>query len=563
MSGQIVPGNRNGLTATQAYPGLGSILNTESTLINQSQRNNLQQQQQSQLNGTTRPPMSFQKPNNRLSPTGSRGFSPTDNFPPRLSLGGNLGDLDNSVFPGPWDKRPPNPFNLDNNDFPSLSRGMRDFQVRTPTSPTVTAPGRPPSISDTGLSHLGSPSPLANSLSSSIRPMMDLSLSSNPPQPPPPGSVQNQSGAQSGSLSQQQLAVQQQVQHPLTGAIPGLSSTLPGRNYISSLSKSNQDGTSFSIQDDQDFPALDNTPASLQPPVDKDPAASFREYDNDLRSSFEATLNSVPMPTVHNSRPINGVNQIKYDPTQQKLTNIPKSMLTDKYSFLGCLHVLEQIFDSQPKPPSSGTPSSQQGGAAAAGSPESSKSGNSNGVTPPPGVVITPPINQPVRRPHFPTFDKDLTKMGLVDGYSSVKDTRLIYRFQSPFANMPCRAQDIDMFVPSEYRTNALISDKLTVIKPSKWGEDLLFWMFYSNPNDHMQLTAADELYNRNWRFHKEKKIWISKTQNIKAREQNINYEEGTFHVWDVDSWKKVPKDMKVEYSKLEDKSPLHQARSL
>ena len=53
--------------------------------------------------------------------------------------------------------------------------------------------------------------------------------------------------------------------------------------------------------------------------------------------------------------------------------------------------------------------------------------------------------------------------------------------------------------------------------QPSKWGEDLLFWMFYSNPNDHMQLQAADELYNRNWRFHKEKKIWISKTQNIKV----------------------------------------------
>ena len=36
-----------------------------------------------------------------------------------------------------------------------------------------------------------------------------------------------------------------------------------------------------------------------------------------------------------------------------------------------------------------------------------------------------------------------------------------------------------------------------------------------------------------------------------------MNYEEGTFHVWDVDSWKKVPKDMKVEYSKLEEKSPV------
>ena len=88
--------------------------------------------------------------------------------------------------------------------------------------------------------------------------MMDLSISSNPPQQAPQGST-GPSGAQSGGVSQQQQAAQQaqqQAQHPLTGAIPGLSSTLPGRNYISSLSKSNQDGTSFSIQDDQDFPAL-------------------------------------------------------------------------------------------------------------------------------------------------------------------------------------------------------------------------------------------------------------------------------------------------------------------
>jgi len=545
MSGQIVPGNRNGLTAAQGYPGLGSILNSDSQLLNQNnQRGNLQQQQP-QLNGAARPPMSFAKPNNRLSPTGgSRGFSPTDNFPPRLgALGLDVNTDPLGPFPGPWDsKRTPNPFNLDNNDFPTLSRGMRDFAVRTPTSPTVTAPGRPPSISDTGLSHLGSPSPLANSLSSSIRPMMDLSGVSSAPAP-----SQQQAAAQQAQVSQP--AAQQ---HPLTtgaGPIPGLQ--LPGRNYISSLSKSNQDGTSFSIQDDQDFPALDNTPTSLQPSVDKDSAG--REYiDGDLRAQFEQQLSSV-----HNSRPVNGVNQIKYDPGQQKLTNIPKTMLTDKYSFLGCLHVLNQIFDDQTTgqnkttPPGNGT-----------ASPESSKSGNSNGVTPPPGVTISPPQQQQqVRRPHFPTLDRDLTKMGLVDSYSSVKNTKLIYRFQSPFANMPCRAQDIDMFVPTEYRTNALISDKLNVIKPNKWSEDLLFWMFYSNPNDHMQLTAADELYNRNWRFHKEKKIWISKTQNIKAREQNMNYEEGTFHVWDVDSWKKVPKDMKVEYSKLEEKSPL--ARSL
>lgn len=107
------------------------------------------------------------------------------------------------------------------------------------------------------------------------------------------------------------------------------------------------------------------------------------------------------MPTVHNSRPLNGVNQIKYDPGQQKLTNIPKSMLTDKFSFLGCIHVLEQIFESQGGNGSKTSNASSSGGIVGGGpggnsggnSPESSKSGNSNGVTPPPGVVITPPMN--------------------------------------------------------------------------------------------------------------------------------------------------------------------------
>ena len=42
---------------------------------------------------------------------------------------------------------------------------------------------------------------------------------------------------------------------------------------------------------------------------------------------------------------------------------------------------------------------------------------------------------------------------------------RLIYRFQSPFAEMPCRVQDIDMFVPNEYLTNIHIREKLADIK--------------------------------------------------------------------------------------------------
>lgn len=72
--------------------------------------------------------------------------------------------------------------------------------------------------------------------------------------------------------------------------------------------------------------------------------------------------------------------------------------------------------------------------------------------------------------------------------------SNLYHKFQSPFSRQPCRLQDIDYFVPSEYLTNAHIRDKLAPIKLNRYGEDLLFYVFYSNPGDVLQLAAAAEL---------------------------------------------------------------------
>ena len=116
------------------------------------------------------------------------------------------------------------------------------------------------------------------------------------------------------------------------------------------------------------------------------------------------------------SRPVGIVGPVQYDGSSNKLKSIPSSMLTDKHSFLGCLKVLKEVIgDKRHK-------------------------------------------NQLLS---VYDLDKDLTQMGL----SFIKDNRLIYRFQSPFAEMPCRVQDIDMFVPNEYLTNAHIREKLADIK--------------------------------------------------------------------------------------------------
>ena len=52
----------------------------------------------------------------------------------------------------------------------------------------------------------------------------------------------------------------------------------------------------------------------------------------------------------------------------------------------------------------------------------------------------------------------------------------------------------IDYHVPSEYLTNVLIREKLAPIKLNRYQEDLLFYLFYVNGGDVLQLAAAAEL---------------------------------------------------------------------
>ncbi|XP_078481207.1 CCR4-NOT transcription complex subunit 2 isoform X2 [Ciona intestinalis] len=153
----------------------------------------------------------------------------------------------------------------------------------------------------------------------------------------------------------------------------------------------------------------------------------------------------------------------------------------------------------------------------------------------------------------------DLTTLGL----NLNSPDNLYHKFQSPFSRQPCRLQDIDFFVPSEYLTNAHIRDKLAPIKLNRYGEDLLFFVFYSNPGDVLQLAAAAELYNRDWRYHKEERIWITRAPGIDPRMKTSTYEQGTYYYFDCQNWRKVAKEFHLEYEKLEERPHLPNLISL
>ncbi|XP_076311426.1 CCR4-NOT transcription complex subunit 2-like isoform X2 [Tachypleus tridentatus] len=150
----------------------------------------------------------------------------------------------------------------------------------------------------------------------------------------------------------------------------------------------------------------------------------------------------------------------------------------------------------------------------------------------------------------------DLTTLGL----NLNSPEKLYSNFGGPWAEQPCRPQDIDYHVPSEYLINQNIRDKLASIKLNRYGEDLLFFLFYMFSGDILQLSAAAELYSREWRFHKDERVWITRAPGMAPAEKTGTYERGTYYFFDAANWRKVAKEFHLEYDRLEERPHIPQA---
>ncbi|KAH9932732.1 uncharacterized protein BXZ73DRAFT_89892 [Epithele typhae] len=91
--------------------------------------------------------------------------------------------------------------------------------------------------------------------------------------------------------------------------------------------------------------------------------------------------------------------------------------------------------------------------------------------------------------------------------------------------------------------------------KAAAFSDETLFFMFYSSPRDALQEIAAQELFNRNWRYHKEMRIWITKENNTQPSAKVPGGEQGRYAYWDPESWEKGQKEMSVLYADLEEKN--------
>lgn len=148
------------------------------------------------------------------------------------------------------------------------------------------------------------------------------------------------------------------------------------------------------------------------------------------------------------------------------------------------------------------------------------------------------------------TFGTDLTALGL----NLTAPDKLYPSFAGPWTDQPLKVYEIDYPVPSEYLVNSSIRDKLTQITLKRYHEDTIFFLFYMFPNDMLQIAAAHELYSREWRYHKEEKVWITRAPGIAPSEKTNSYERGTYYIFDAHLWRRVPREFVLEYDRLESK---------
>lgn len=61
--------------------------------------------------------------------------------------------------------------------------------------------------------------------------------------------------------------------------------------------------------------------------------------------------------------------------------------------------------------------------------------------------------------------------------------------------------------------------------------------------------------FHRDWRYHKDEKIWITRAPGYPPTDKSQTYERGTYIFFDPQNWRKQPKEFLLEYDRLENRA--------
>ncbi|KAI9225218.1 MAG: hypothetical protein DHS80DRAFT_20776, partial [Piptocephalis tieghemiana] len=84
--------------------------------------------------------------------------------------------------------------------------------------------------------------------------------------------------------------------------------------------------------------------------------------------------------------------------------------------------------------------------------------------------------------------------------------------------------------------------------KMGSFSDSTLFYIFYVMTGDVLQEAAAQELYNRDWRYNKAEGYWLTRAP------KTFTHERGQFLVFSVSLWRPILQDITFAYADLEER---------
>ncbi|KAK9431866.1 hypothetical protein V1505DRAFT_367347 [Lipomyces doorenjongii] len=140
----------------------------------------------------------------------------------------------------------------------------------------------------------------------------------------------------------------------------------------------------------------------------------------------------------------------------------------------------------------------------------------------------------------------DLATLGL--NLNQPDNEPLSLTFASPWAETSTTKVEPDFHLPSCYHVQSAPPQQTKV---ANFSDETLFYIFYSMPRDFMQEAAAAELTSRNWRYHKELKVWLTKEPGSEPLQPSPHYERGIYTFFDPATWERVKKEYVLYYQAI------------
>jgi hypothetical protein len=134
-----------------------------------------------------------------------------------------------------------------------------------------------------------------------------------------------------------------------------------------------------------------------------------------------------------------------------------------------------------------------------------------------------------------------------------LNDKKIYTKFSSPFSIKP------KLFPKNQLPTCFSLPQMPPPIitRIGVFSDETLFYIFYTMPKEAIQEAAAQELYNRNWRYHKKFGIWLAKELGSEDVVKGLGCEKGLYLYFDPKDWEKKKSELTIYYEQLEERGPV------